>query len=386
MNRLVATQTLSALISPWGGVGDVSILSPADWDEIFAVANSHYLVPALYCSLRDNSLLHMPPAMAAEYAQEVFALNGIRNKNLNKQLEGVVRCLNAVAIEPVLIKGAASLVEKWVPDPAARFMFDLDILVPEWEAERAITALLAAGYSMPVKCQKQDIHHHYPPLQKKGEPALVELHIRPLSRTCRDIVTTHSLLNNATKVSVGEQTRAWLPEPDEQLLLFFLHSEVAHENHQLGLFDIRHAWDIPWFYRHYDNSVDWSAIERRLALAGYQRELAAYLQLIGSFFSMPMPLIAQGSLRESERHLQRVCNTIQSSRSSLLFIRHLLRRLRKQFSDEMIIKRYGAARSICLQLNRIRYLFYLLYKYRKPVMWYKMFSSFRLRMKDNAGR
>ena len=388
MKRMTAHHALCVLTSPWGDC-DAGTLSPVDWDAVIAVANSHYLVPALYCALRDKSLLHLPPEMAVAYAQEVYSLNVKRNRNLSKQLEGVVRCLNAVEIEPILIKGAASLVEKWVPDSAARFMFDLDILVPKDKGERALNALHNEGYAVPMENQQpvlEDGQHHYPSLQKRGEPALVELHIRALSQKCRAVVTAETLLHKAKRISLGVEASAWLPEPTEQLLLMFLHSEISHENHQLALLDMRHAWDVPWFCTYHGNAVAWEEIEERVSVAGYQGELAGYLRLLNGFFSMPVPPVVQKCNSDAELHYRRVRSLLTGERANLILLQQFLKNLQFTFSQERIEQRYGEGRGLRLQLNRIRYLLYLLYKYRKQSSWFRLIHSYRLRMRDNAGR
>ena len=388
MKQLAAYQSLSALMSPWCN-SDAITLSPEDWDDLFEAANSHYLVPALYCALRDKSLLHRPPEMAVAYAHEVYALNVERNRNLSKQLEKVVCCLNTVGVEPVLIKGAASFVEKWVPDPAARFMFDLDILVPSSEGERALSALLNDGYVIPDQYQQlltNEGSHHYPPLQKKGEPALVELHIRPLSMNCRPVVTSTTLRHKAKKISLGAEANAWLPNPTEQLLLMFLHSEISHENHRFSLLDMRHAWDIPWYCRFYGDAVAWEEVEARVTVSDYQKELAGYLRLLNGFFSMPVPSILQDHASKAERHYWRVCSMLKGRPTNLILVQQFITSLQFHFSREMIEKRYGSEKIIRLQLNRIRHLLYLLGKYRKWSSLSKLVHSFRLRMRDNAGR
>ncbi len=388
MKKLAAYQSLSALISPHCEF-ETDTISPEEWDELFAVANSQYLVPALYCALRDNSLLQRPPEMAVAYAHEIYSLNVERNRNLSKQLEKVVCCLNSVGVEPVLIKGAALFVEKWVPDPAARFMFDLDILVPNSQGKRALSTLLNDGYMVPDKYQQLQLeegNHHYPPLQKKGEPALVELHIRPLSSNCRAVVTSTTLRHKAKKISLGAEANAWLPDPTEQLLLMFLHSEISHENHRFSLLDMRHAWDLPWYCRFYGDAVNWEEVEARVTVSGYQKELAGYLRLLNGFFCMPLPSILPDHASHAERHYRRVCRTLKVRRANLILIQQFIKSLQFHFSREMIEKRYGSEKVIRLQLNRIRYLLYLLGKFRKWSSLSKLVYSFRLRMRDNAGR
>ena len=54
-----------------------------------------------------------------------------RNRPCAPSSTRVAACLNGIDIVPVALKGAIRLIDGLWPDPALRFMHDLDLLVPE---------------------------------------------------------------------------------------------------------------------------------------------------------------------------------------------------------------------------------------------------------------
>ena len=87
------------------------------WEQLIEVSRSHYVAPALAWCLREETLL---PTGMRRYFDAVLMLNGRRNEKLLKGLARVATVLNAVDVEPVLLKGAAHLVEGVYPTRSLR--------------------------------------------------------------------------------------------------------------------------------------------------------------------------------------------------------------------------------------------------------------------------
>ncbi|MDN5939810.1 MAG: nucleotidyltransferase family protein, partial [Salinisphaera sp.] len=92
------------------------------WPQLIAFASRELLAPALWVALCDQGLQGDPPAASADYLRRAHAVNAVRNTRIACELEGIIRTLNAVDIEPVLLKGAVDLVAPRYPDPAARIL------------------------------------------------------------------------------------------------------------------------------------------------------------------------------------------------------------------------------------------------------------------------
>ena len=79
---------------------------------------------------------------------EVAARSEARNQLLRRTAAEAVAALNAAGIEPVLLKGMALWASQPASAPFARMMSDVDLMVTPNDAERAVSALEAAGFGV----------------------------------------------------------------------------------------------------------------------------------------------------------------------------------------------------------------------------------------------
>jgi hypothetical protein len=98
-----------------------------EWKLLVELSSFHFVTPSLAGCLHDEPAI---PREIREYLDAVRALNGQRNALLLDALSRIVATLNAVDIEPVLMKGCARLMEGDYPQSNMRFLGDLDVLVP----------------------------------------------------------------------------------------------------------------------------------------------------------------------------------------------------------------------------------------------------------------
>jgi hypothetical protein len=128
-----------------------------EWKLLIEMSSSHFATPSLAGCLHDEPGI---PREIREYLDAVLALNGRRNVILLEALSRIVAALNAIDIEPVLMKGCARLVEGEYPQPNMRLLGDLDILVPTNRATDAYAALVANGFhEKPGEAYPPDHHH-----------------------------------------------------------------------------------------------------------------------------------------------------------------------------------------------------------------------------------
>ena len=142
-----------------------------EWQIILDIANNQKIAPTFWVALRKRRLIEYLPSEARDCLFKYHLLNALRNKGLTEQAIEVVRQLNTIGIEPILLKGSASLFVKTFEDPGSRVMVDLDILVPKQSAEDCWNALLSMGYlphAYPVNSGRHHGWsaatglHHYP--------------------------------------------------------------------------------------------------------------------------------------------------------------------------------------------------------------------------------
>jgi hypothetical protein len=131
------------------------------WELIIEVASFHYATPTLAACFDPH--IDIPGDVGA-YFESALALNEKRNEQILSTLARVAGLLNAIDIEPVLLKGAALLVEGIYPQPSMRIMGDIDILIPKNRSAEACAALKAAGYETKSTAVSPPTHHHLPML------------------------------------------------------------------------------------------------------------------------------------------------------------------------------------------------------------------------------
>ena len=109
----------------------------AIWPQLVDFANKELLAPTLWAALARKGVTGEVPTDSAGRLHRAHALNCIRNERIRSELAEVLRCLNAVGIVPVLLKGAVDLHISRYSDPAARVLRDRALLRPEFDQPRA---------------------------------------------------------------------------------------------------------------------------------------------------------------------------------------------------------------------------------------------------------
>ena len=101
------------------------------WPRLVTLSGVHLLTPALAPALEHEHLRAAVPDELRDYLAAMHEAATQRNDALRAQLEEVAARLNAIGVVPVALKGAIRLIDGLWPDPALRFMHDLDLLVPD---------------------------------------------------------------------------------------------------------------------------------------------------------------------------------------------------------------------------------------------------------------
>jgi hypothetical protein len=167
----------------------------------FAAAMRRQLVPAAIAALTDRGILHVPAhedgCRSALIAQLAMAnrLHSERRQVLLDTLTECVGALNRVGIEPLLLKGAVSLVSG---KPAWRTQRDIDFAVAPNEAHATVEALRLAGFhEVPDHSARP---HHLHPLTREGFPATLEPHVMLGGARARSVLPDDMLWSTMSSV------------------------------------------------------------------------------------------------------------------------------------------------------------------------------------------
>jgi len=272
------------------------------WELMIEVASFHYVTPALARCLSGEANV---PSDVRDYFESIAALNRRRNDLMLAGLARVVGLLNAIDIEPVLLKGAALLVEGVYREPSLRFLGDADILIPANRSTEADAALKAAGF----EAKSADVvpppsHHHLPKLHDPESGLGVELHTDVISRSSDAVISTAWFCELARPALFRNQ-RILLPEPTRNAGHTIFHSEVFHGLYGLNKIRLRHLLDLALIRAQHGSAIDWGELDHRFAAAGFGEMLATYLDFGDALFGQPAPKLSHAPRRDAMAELRR---------------------------------------------------------------------------------
>ena len=148
-----------------------------DWDAVVKVSTSHYVFPALYCSLQRANFLHYLPQELVSYMEHITNINRERNKKIIAQAKELNSLLLDNNINPIFLKGTGNLLVEIYEDIAERMVGDIDFIFSKEDYPKAITVLREFGYSDVFKTDNNyPQFKHYQRLKNDDNIAAIEIH------------------------------------------------------------------------------------------------------------------------------------------------------------------------------------------------------------------
>jgi len=248
----------------------------------------HRIAPALGACLEDLDLETALPAELALYFRSMQDGNNDKNQIFRDELAEIVQTLNALDIEPCLIKGAGALVDPLYPNDAWRFMNDLDLLLPNDEMKAAWDALCAMGYRQYVGgVDSKEDHHHYPPLWHPEKMAYVELHHRFARPRYDRILPVKEALDHAHHHDISNVGRISLPCAEDRAILLIAHAQIFNCYDQYGLFRFTDLVELDRLEA--NHQLDLNEVADRFQHEGWGRQCATFLALAEGLLETPVP-------------------------------------------------------------------------------------------------
>jgi hypothetical protein len=199
------------------------------WELVIEASSHHCVTPALAWSLKDQPGL---PKRIRDYFDTILARNGKRNETLLAALARIVAACNAIDIEPVLLKGAARLVERNYPSTSLRFLGDLDVLIPAERAADVVAALRAIGFEADQNDQGMPpSHHHLPMLHDRERGGGVELHTDVVGPDSAGIIQTHWFRSGTSRCTF-QNLRIRLPDATRSIGHIVAHDQLEHHGYR----------------------------------------------------------------------------------------------------------------------------------------------------------
>ncbi len=311
-NATIARELADMLTGRREHVGDPAV----GWTPILDLAAEHQLLPALWSALRRRGIPELPPVLARAQRSPLAILssrhaeNVARTSDLRAQLDRILDTLEVAGIDAIPFKGAHWLEADLLPDPAAREMVDLDVLVPSTLADDAELALSRIGYrtrAEPPDAEPTD--HQLPAMFAPGRTGSVELHAEPMVAFRRRLLSADEVRERAETVVVDHMKRR-LPDATTAMTLLIGHAQLQEDGARLLELPLRALHDLHALGPALRSDVDWDDLTHRfhrlgsggrVALAGFAVSAREYFDVV-----LPVPTTSGAMwLRATEEALAR---------------------------------------------------------------------------------
>jgi hypothetical protein len=310
-----------------------ALVLPGDrlaWDDLIRSASDELVLPSLYSRFQELNVLSQLPVEVSDFLSSVAQLNLARNQAILADLATVVSRLKLVGIEPVLLKGAAYCVTGVYTNLAARYLWDVDLLVPIAQLALAVDILAQDGFTPDQSYQLGYFRHHYPPLGRKGSVHF-ELHHSLGMGVCERLLPASEVLEHAVCFDL-QGMRVRVPSPEHLMTHLIMHSQNQHPYNERIWPPIRALYDLVLMRRRFDTQLDWTAIQHRFNKAGQSDVLALHLlrarDVLGLEPPFPIPLRGLTRLRWLRRELLRKLPFLRFFDPLYMYSTLLVRRLR----------------------------------------------------------
>lgn len=233
MSLDVLSSEAQLLLLAAGGAGNDArirglVAGGIDWAKLGWIAGRERAAPVLWERLHSVPGIRLPEEAAP--LRKLAMVSDFRMRHLETRLDDSLAALEGAGVDGLLLKGAALAVTVY-GSFTRRPMSDLDVLVRPGEAERAVPALLAAGWS-PVEAQGLEEfyrgHHHLPALEDaRGTGVQLELHTALFFEGHPFRFSPEDIWARAERIDV-RGLPAFVPSIHDQLLHLCLHFAWSH--------------------------------------------------------------------------------------------------------------------------------------------------------------
>lgn len=272
-----------------------------DWNTLTRRLISDGVAPLAF--LRYRSQPSLLPADVFSALKNNYYQNASANHIRLEELKRLGRLLASAQIPLLVLKGAA-LAASVYPDPAVRFMGDLDVAVPPGAAQTALALLQSEGYTLhgdvtdlnDAATLREKGWHLRLTRQVHGKDVELEFHWPLRENVLVNQVATLDIQGIWTRACPLDPDHNLLqPAPADMLLHLCIHTGIQHRFTDLGL---RHYIDLDRIVRHHGNdSVFWRSFLEQAKRAGASDACYFCLDLSRRLLDTLLPAAAMSDLR-----------------------------------------------------------------------------------------
>ncbi|MBV8897066.1 MAG: nucleotidyltransferase family protein [Acidobacteriaceae bacterium] len=247
----------------------------------------HGILPSVALAAAAGTDISAPPEIT-DLLDAILSLNRERNDHIWNELKIAVRLLNDIGIEPVLLKGAAYLASDTYSDCAGRYLLDLDLLLPETESQRAVSHLLANGYSIDERDAFGRFRHHHPQVSRGSVGT--ELHHKIGLGRSQYILPAKEVIAGAALLHL-DGLRVRVPSPTHLAIHLVLHSQLQHPYNERIWPPLRALYDLVKIDQRFGGSIDWREIAHRFTRARQYGLLVLHLLDVHDALGWQLPFV-----------------------------------------------------------------------------------------------
>ncbi|NOZ51352.1 MAG: nucleotidyltransferase family protein [Chloroflexi bacterium] len=260
-------------------------LGPSDWQALLRLATDQRVRPLLHHRLRERGLIAAVPTNIREDLSGSYRRNTLRILHMSAEFRQIAIALQAEGIAVIVLKGlylASSVYESI----GLREMNDIDLMVRRQSVAPAAEILTHLGYRphRPYVLESDLAWSHHLTGHVKPGGTAVELHwhiTRPGQSYSIDL---EELWERAQHVRIaGVDVLALCPE--DMVLHICLHTSYQHRFE----FGLRPSCDLATVLHHFQDDLDWDAIEERTVRWGWQRGVTLALYLAQEWVGAALP-------------------------------------------------------------------------------------------------
>lgn len=260
--------------------------------SIVALANQCWIVGALTHGIKQKKQWEALPALHREYLTEISQVYEERAVELVDEIVYSVKLLNHLEITPILLKGAATLLNGVAVPRSIRYMNDIDMLVKPEELEYATQEMVAQGYTLDDEAYdiEEYEHHHQSPMKRNTSKCYIELHRWHTKNTLLTLLPSSELWHSAKLIPVNEPISVRECSATHQIIINIVHSELSDRGYfekDIHLFQLVALFQLVNFYR---DEIDWQKVASHFMEAGVQSVLYSRLYALIELFNIELPL------------------------------------------------------------------------------------------------
>jgi len=212
------------------------------WEQFVFMGSNHLVLPALYHKFRICKMLGLFPLELRQHLAGIFEMNDTRNQQIVQEILYLNTLFRNKNIDPVFMKGAASLLSGVYSHSAERMLSDIDCLIPPKSMNDAVHLLVDEGYNHEdYRSEDLPFMHHFPSLSKE-EAARIDLHYLPV--TPKYIRYMENWEQRVRTIELEDGAIAKVPGSEDMIRINFLHSQLQDHGDYFAAVSMKNLYEF----------------------------------------------------------------------------------------------------------------------------------------------